>query len=246
MICLLLDFFLRRSRHGRRCERYAGQFRLGHRVKGGFDEGSYLPLNFKPRFLVIDLAADGVVDASDEFDDFGLSEGFGGAFGEAAGVSAFEQPGGGPPVAAGVVVEHIHRRDLGPDERLPQLFVKLGIAAGLAADGQDAAAGIASGRLEGAAAGEHGDDFVLFGVGEESWSGHGRVEGPGLRVEGKVTCVRLYTPVKRGVQRLFLATIGMDHDGTTGAKRLAAKRGASGREKEESRRAVNSLGRPNG
>lgn len=193
---------------------------FGRGAKCSAGEGSELAFDLEPLGFFVDLAADEVVDAAEQIDDFGFGEGFGVAFGEAARVGAFEQPGGGPPVAAGTVVEHIHGRDLGGDECLANLLVKLGVAAGLATDGFDAAAGVASGGLEGTAAGEHGDDFVFFGFGEESWSGHGSAVGErgwGMgagswvsRVRGrKIGCVRVYSLVGWGIQELFSAALDL-------------------------------------
>jgi hypothetical protein len=55
-------------------------------------------------------------------------------FGEALGVRAFEQPGGGTPVRVGGVAHGVERAELGGEVRAAQLLVEVGIAAGFAAD----------------------------------------------------------------------------------------------------------------
>ena len=75
------------------------QRRLDDRLHVAFDAGVGR--------LVAELAADGIADPAQEIADLGFAVGLGGPFGEAMGIGAFEQPGGGPPIAAGLVVEHI-------------------------------------------------------------------------------------------------------------------------------------------
>lgn len=127
-------------------------------LDAAFDAGEF--------FFVVELPADGVTDAIQQVGDLRVGERVDLAFGEAFGMGTFEQPRGGLPVAASEIMEDIDGRDLGLNRGLSQALEKLGVSAGFAADGDDAAAGVLGSGLERAAAGDHGTDFVLVGFGE--------------------------------------------------------------------------------
>ena len=93
-------------------------------------------------FFFVGSAGEHVAGAAQEIGDLGLGIGAGRAFGEAFGMGAFEEPGGGLPVAAGEVMEHVDGGDLGLDGGLPQPFVKFRISACFVADRDDAATSV--------------------------------------------------------------------------------------------------------
>ena len=119
--------------------------------------------------------------------------------GEALGVGAFEQPGGGPPMFVGGVTHGVERAELGGEVRAAELFVEIGVPMRFATDRAGGAADIACGAFEATTGGDEGGDFAEFHVVERARAAGGRRRvGRWEYVHGSISDCGLVELISRG------------------------------------------------
>jgi len=137
-----------------------------------------------------DGVAEGVEGGDEELDDLFGGVGAGRAFDEVVGVSAFEEPAGGSPVAVvlGGLADSADEFDVEIGFGAGHLVGELGVAGGGSGDGAGGAADVAGGDAAATADGEESDDLLLLvGVedGGTAWGGHGWAPKKGEIRSGK-------------------------------------------------------------